>query len=262
MAAPLIPEARGITTIVLEKGTKLGVQLVDVTIGTTKSSLQTFPAVKAVAADGIAASKQIQPGMILLGKYDTSKGVISRIQKGPYPIVLQFYDLGKVGDDYQDNPVSPQIALTAAQQASKEAAAVPEPQVSAKGTGLVTKTIQKPTTPCPNKETRARRGDLVEINFEARVASPGGPIYDSSGAERGNKPISFVLGSGESIKGVDAGLYDMCPGEIKTMDIPSGLAYGRSGSRVFDIPPDVRLWWRVELLKVTKSENPPLSALL
>lgn len=45
------------------------------------------------------------------------------------------------------------------------------------------------------------------------------------------------------------------------MDIPSALGYGRAGSNVFDIPGDVRLWWKVELVKITKAEFKPLFSL-
>lgn len=210
LAVPLIPVPQAITTVVLDSADmQIGVELYDVTIGSGPP--QTFPAVKNVNPSGVAASAKVQPGMIVLGNYkEASKSVVSRIKNGPYPIALQFYNLGLVGD-YQDAPVAPQVALAAAEQASKEAAAVKGPPLSAKGTGLVTKRIQKPTTPCPDKETRVRRGDTLEIKYEARVASPGGPIYDSS-AERG-KSVTFTVGAGEVVNGVDVGVYDMCPGE-------------------------------------------------
>ena len=250
-AAPLIPDPRAITTVILDSAeSRIGVELYDVTIGS--GPRQVYPAVKSVNnPSGVAASRGIQPGMIVLGNYKDApaKSVVNRIQNGPYPLVLQFYDLGQVGD-YSDAPVAPSLALAKAEQASREAAAVQGPQLSSKGTGLVTKTIQKPTTPCREKDSRVRRGDTLEIKYEARVASPGGPVYDSS-AERG-KSVSFTVGKGEVVSGVDVGVYDMCPGEIRTMDIPASLGYGRAGSNVFDIPGDVRLWWQVELVKVTK----------
>jgi len=252
MASPLVPDPQGITTVVLDSADmKIGVELYDVVVGSNPA--QTFAAVKTVSPQGVAASETIQPGMIVLGK-DASQGVIRRIQQGPYPIVLQFYNLGQVGD-YQDNPISPQLALQAAQQASKDAALVKEPPLSAKGTGLIVTTVQKPTVPCNDiKNKGARRGDTLEIKYEARVASPGGPIYDSSQERFDGKSVSFVLGKGQVVNGVDIGVYDMCPGEVRTLDIPSTLGYGRAGSDVFDIPGDVRLWWKVELLSLTKGE--------
>ena len=113
--------------------------------------------------------------------------------------------------------------------------------------GLEVSTIRKPTNQCQG----ARRGDQVTVRYEGRVASPVGPIYDST-EERGGKPTTFVLGSGKALPGVDIGLQDMCPSEIRELDIPTSLGYGRGGSTVFDIPGDVRLWWKVELLELNK----------
>jgi FK506-binding protein 2 len=270
-AAPLmsIPvEPAAMTTVVLDSPTmKIGVELYNVMLGgTSNNPRQTFPAVKTVQRNGVAAAAQIQPGMILLGNYpndEASESVIRRIQQGPYPIVLQFYDLAKAAKTSDitgtttTTTTSPQEALLAAQRASQEAAVrIQEPPpLSAKGTGLIVKTIQKPTTPC-NKDNKAQRGDTLEISFEARVASPGGPVYDST-QQRGQPSVSFVKGSGEVINGVDIGVNDMCPGEIRTMDIPAGLGYGRTGSEVFDVPGDVRLWWKVELLSLTKTKKGP-----
>lgn len=249
LAAPLIPDMNAVTTVTLDSADmKIGVELYDVKIG---SPPQSYPAVKAVNPSGVAASEKVQPGMIVLGNYkDASQAVVNRIKNGPYPLVLQFYDFGKAGE-YSDNPIPPQEALLAAQQTSKAAAAVKEPPLGSKGSGLIMKTIKEPITPC-RKENRVRRGDTLEINFEARVASPGGPLYDSS-KERGSS-VSFTVGAGEVVSGIDIGVYDMCPGEIKTFDIPAGLGYGRAGAEIFDIPGDVRLWWKIELLSVTKKE--------
>jgi len=178
--------------------------------------------------------------------------VVARLRDGPYPIVLQFYNLAAGGDAIGDlgRPlVTAQDALTMAQQASKEAAvaAANEPQLSTKGTGLVI----KKTPPLGDKcGIKSRRGDVLEINYEARVASPGGPIYDSSEQRGTGQPYQFVLGNGDVIKGVDLGLFDMCPGEVRELDIPSVLGYGRKGSNLFDIPGDVRLWWKVELVRL------------
>lgn len=198
---------------------------------------------------GVAAKENVQPGMIVLGSnfQDGTKSVLQRINKGPYPIVLQFYNLATdMGEE------SPQQALLAAQDAAKKSrttgAANEAPRLSSKGTGLIVTTIQKPTTKCKDP---AKRGDLLEIQFEARVASPGGPIYDST-KERGKDTVSFTIGKNEVVPGVDIAVNGMCPGEIRTVDIPAALGYGRLGSTIFDIPGDVRLWWKIELISLTK----------
>lgn len=251
LASIVDPEPRAITTVIIDSAqSRAGVELYDVTIGTPPKS---YPAVRSLNPAGAAFSANVQPGMILLGNFpDGSKSVVGRIKNGPYPIVLQFYNLAAGGDAIGDlgRPiVSSQDALDMAQQASRENAAAKanEPQLGSKGAGLGVKTTRKATGKC---ETKSRRGDVLEINYEARVASPGGPLYDSSAQRGTGQPYQFILGNGDVIKGVDIALYDMCPGEIRELDIPSLLAYGRNGSRLFDIPGDVRLWWKVELVRV------------
>ena len=43
--------------------------------------------------------------------------------------------------------------------------------------------------------------------------------------------------------------------EKSELDIPNLLGYGPAGSQIFDVPDEVRLWWKVELLKLTKSDE-------
>ena len=96
---------------------------------------------------------------------------------------------------------------------------------------------------------KSRRGDVLEINYEARIGGKDGPVYDSS-AERGTGQLyMFVLGSGDIVRGVDLGTYDMCPGEVRELSIPSALGYGRQGSRLYHIPVSFRLFWTVELVR-------------
>ena len=50
------------------------------------------------------------------------------------------------------------------------------------------------------------------------------------------------------LAGVDLGLYDMCPGEVRRLTIPSRIAYGTRGNAAFHIPPHSDLEWTVELV--------------
>jgi FKBP-type peptidyl-prolyl cis-trans isomerase len=142
----------------------------------------------------LAGLNGVGEGMILLGKDSTSAAdVANRIKNGRYPIVLQFYNLAAEDEGVAKSP----------------AAALVEPPLQAKGTGS-----------CPiGANARARRGDTVQIRYEARVASPGGPIYDSTEL-RGGKPVQFILGKNEAIKGVDIGMFDMCRGYRHVRYVP------------------------------------------
>jgi hypothetical protein len=203
------PLRQGITTVILDSpDSKIGVQLYDVQIGS-----ETFPAVKAVVlANGKAALQGVQKGMIVVSS-SSSKAVVQRIQSGPYPLVFQFYNLAE-----EMTPPGASISMSAAQglQVAQQTAAKTDkeeqqqPQLSSKGTGLVTKTVRKgTTTDCTHP---ARRGDTVTIAYEARVASPGGPVYDSSNGLA--SPVTFVLGGGKAISGVNIGIGGMCEREV------------------------------------------------
>ncbi|MDZ7626521.1 MAG: FKBP-type peptidyl-prolyl cis-trans isomerase [Ignavibacteriaceae bacterium] len=63
-----------------------------------------------------------------------------------------------------------------------------------------------------------------------------------------NQPIKFILNSGSFIKGTDEGIVGMKVGGVRTMIIPSKLAYGDAG--VGFIPPNTDLKVIVELFEV------------
>jgi FKBP-type peptidyl-prolyl cis-trans isomerase len=253
MASPLSagaslmqPQLRGIKTVILDSAdTKLGVKLEDMLLGT--AATKEYPVVQAVLPNTAASAEGIRPGMVILGQ-SSSEGLVQRLRRGPYPYAVQFYDLSV---DY-DTATTPASALEYARYEAESQKIVKEPQLSSRGAGLGVKTTQKVSkSDCP---LEARNGDTVTILYEARVASPGGPVYDST-AERKGQPVTFRLGDGTMIQGVEIGIGGMCQGEVREIDIPAALGYGRFGSDVFDVPGDVRLWWKVEVLELVEGEK-------
>ena len=239
------PERRGVTTVILDSAdAKLGVKLEDFTLTLTMTKC---PVVQEVIPNSAASVEGIQPGMVILGQ-TSSVSLVQRLQRGPYPYAVQFYDLSV---EY-DAATTPASALEQARQEADRQINVKEPRLSPRGTGLGVKTIRKVKKSDCTLE--ARNGDYVTIIYEARIASPGGPIYDSTASQQG-QPVTFRLGDGKVISGVDIGIGGMCQGEIRELDIPSGLGYGRLGSERFDLPGDVRLWWKIELLELVEGEK-------
>jgi FKBP-type peptidyl-prolyl cis-trans isomerase len=119
----------------------------------------------------------------------------------------------------------------------------------------------KPLAPDPNKfeiynlnrvndGIPSRAGDLLEIEYEAHMYSVKGPVYDSSAQRGTGQPYLCVLGSGDMLPGVDAGLVNMRPGEVRQLQIPSALAYGAKGNRLFKIPGNTNLVWIVRMVSV------------
>lgn len=113
-----------------------------------------------------------------------------------------------------------------------------------------------------NKEVQLPNGLIYKITKEGtgKVATPGKFVsvhytgwlttrkkFDSS-VDRG-VPFRFKLGAGQVIKGWDIGVEGMKEGEKRTLRIPAELGYGSQGAGRI-IPPDARLIFDVELLKV------------
>lgn len=68
---------------------------------------------------------------------------------------------------------------------------------------------------------QAKAGDTLSIHYTGTLAD--GAIFDSS---EGRDPLTFELGSGQIIAGLDAALDGMSVGEKKTVTIPADQAYG------------------------------------
>lgn len=69
--------------------------------------------------------------------------------------------------------------------------------------------------------TAVKSGDTVAIHYKGTLAD--GTQFDSS---EGREPLSFVVGAGQIIPGLDAAMPGMEIGEKKTVNVPSEEAYG------------------------------------
>ena len=69
--------------------------------------------------------------------------------------------------------------------------------------------------------TEAKPGTTVSIHYTGTLAD--GSTFDSS---EGRDPLTFEMGAGQIIPGLEAALSGMTPGEAKTVTIPAAEAYG------------------------------------
>ena len=104
-------------------------------------------------------------------------------------------------------------------------------------------------TVTPGSGPKAESGDTVLVHYEGKLIS-NGQVFDSS-YKRG-KEFSFVLGQGRVIKGWDQGVLGMQVGEVRTLKIPSDMAYGERGAGGV-IPPNADLEFKVELVKINQN---------
>jgi FKBP-type peptidyl-prolyl cis-trans isomerase len=199
-----------------------------------------------------AKDRRLQEGMIL-NDFASAEQLIQAIRQGPYPLELKFINLAAGGDAFSDlgtTLVTPQDALVLAQQTENNNTVTESTSYKQQRQFSIT-TLRRPDrSKCA---IESRRGDVLEINYEAAYIGKDGKrvIYDASEFRGTGLPYQLVLGNGDMIPGVDQGLYDMCPGEERFLDIPPILGYSSQGTRIFRIPPDyVSLEWRVQLVSI------------
>ncbi len=69
--------------------------------------------------------------------------------------------------------------------------------------------------------TQVKTGDTVSIHYTGTLLD--GSTFDSS---EGREPLSFEVGGGRVIAGLDGALPGMAVGEKKTVNVPCDHAYG------------------------------------
>lgn len=241
------PNPRAITTVRINSpNERAGLELYDVNIGTPPHNVL---AVQKVQLNGQAAKAGAQRGMILLD-YVNKNDLIDRYESGIYPIDIRLYNLALGGDGIGDlgrSIVTPEDALElSASISSKDTSSIGVNNKLSVAEGLQINTIKKASAKCGVK---SRRGDTMQVRYEARVGNSEGIIYDASEWRGTGLPYSYVLGKVHQ-RGVDLGTYDMCPGEIRELTIPPELGY-RNGSKLYKrIPPNSQLFWRIELVEL------------
>ena len=69
--------------------------------------------------------------------------------------------------------------------------------------------------------TQAKPGDTLHLHYKGTLDD--GTVFDSS---EGRDPLSFELGSGQIIPGLDVGVTGMAVGEKRTVRVEAAEAYG------------------------------------
>lgn len=92
------------------------------------------------------------------------------------------------------------------------------PEQESPGPGAVP---EKFTPTGPRKNGPVEIGDAATIHFTAMHTD--GTVFETT---EGRDPLSFIVGNGMVIRGLEEAVIGMTPGEEKTVAIPSELAYG------------------------------------
>jgi FKBP-type peptidyl-prolyl cis-trans isomerase len=265
-ALAAVPAIKNKAAVVLKSPyDTLGLELFETTIGSPPQSVLAIARILSpkLSSPTSAATAPLRPGMVC--RTYTLQSLKDRVQSGPYPIEIEFENLALGGDavnDFGTSMVTSQDALSLAQEQARQERGADRSGSSSSPSGLqVTVLRQGDAADCRN--IQSRRGDVLEIRYEAsRLKTEGGGdsdtnsptsrkvAYDSSDARGTGQPYQMVLGSGDMLSGVDLGLYDMCAGESRRIEIPAALAYGARGNKLFQIPPGSNLVWTVDLVSI------------
>ena len=104
---------------------------------------------------------------------------------------------------------------------------------------------------------QTRVADTVEIEYEASYATATGSTMFDSSAQRSGRPFAMALGNGGAqTAGLELGLLEMCIGEERTLRVPPELGFGRRGNKLYGVPPDTPLTYRVRLVSINLQTDP------
>jgi len=92
-----------------------------------------------------------------------------------------------------------------------------------------------------------RSGKKIQINYTGTFPDTD-KVFDKNNSK--GHPLTFRIGTGEVIKGLDRGLAGMKVGGERVITVPSKLAYGEKGSS--KVPANANLCFAVKLLSVGK----------
>jgi FKBP-type peptidyl-prolyl cis-trans isomerase FkpA len=96
--------------------------------------------------------------------------------------------------------------------------------------------------------TVAATGNTVTTSYGAWLYSE--TATDHKGQQFDAGTISFVLGSGQIIKGFDMGVTGMAVGGTRRIICPPSLGFGANGNPTANIPPNAALVFDIQLTNV------------
>lgn len=95
----------------------------------------------------------------------------------------------------------------------------------------------------------AERGMTARVSYSAALEGSM-MTFDRSGPEG----LTFRLGAGQVVAGWDEGLVGMRVGGVRSLIVPSELAYGEAGLAPH-VPPDATVGYEVELLELSDPDE-------
>ncbi|NPA45735.1 MAG: peptidylprolyl isomerase [Chlorobi bacterium] len=183
------------------------------------------------------------------GKVVKGMDVAHQIRKGDHIKKIEIirkgkeakkFDAVKVFSDYMKQKQAEKAKQAEEQKAMAEQLARWEKEAQSLPSGLKIYWLKKTQGKKPVK------GQTVSIHYDGYFRD--GRMFDSS--HKYNMPLTFKVGVGKVIPGMDQGVLQLHEGDEAVLFIPSHLAYGQTGAGGGLIPPDTDLIFKIQLLKV------------
>ncbi|KAK7877945.1 hypothetical protein WMY93_031421 [Mugilogobius chulae] len=95
---------------------------------------------------------------------------------------------------------------------------------------------------------KSKKGDLMNVHYDGFLLD--GTQFFCSRSDKKGHPVWMVVGVGQVIRGLDAGMLDMCVGEKRKITVPPELAFGTNGKG--PVPPNATVIFEVEALAVSR----------
>lgn len=89
------------------------------------------------------------------------------------------------------------------------------------------------------------KGTSATISYKAYLYKVGAPESKGTLVDPGSQPLTFVVGEGNLIAGLQQGIVGMKVGGTRQLAIPASLAYGSSGQGA--VPPNSGLLFEMTL---------------
>jgi len=103
---------------------------------------------------------------------------------------------------------------------------------------------------------QSREGDIIEVEFSARVVGPSAEREFDSSSMRSGRPFAFLLGNGDVVRGFELGCFEMCIGDERLVRVPPALGFGRRGPRTFGVPAAATLNYYVRMVSINGQVDP------
>jgi len=98
-----------------------------------------------------------------------------------------------------------------------------------------------------------RKGDEITVHCTGSHGDTGAKFWSTKDPDQ--EPFSFKVGVGEVIPGWDEGCLTMTKGEIAKLTLDPGKAYGPGGFPAWNIRPNEKLIFEIEILSISSAKK-------